>query len=131
SRSSPACSTGTSARTARSTRGPSPWPSSTSDALHAPDALPPDALGLLALTLAPGMGPVRIARVLDAFGTFERVRAASAAELARVPGIGDKTARSILESLKDADARVTRELERIARARATVLTLADDAYPPL
>lgn len=99
--------------------------------MHAPDALPPDALGLLALTLAPGMGPVRIARVLDAFGTFERVRAASAAELARVPGIGDKTARSILESLKDADARVARELERIARARATVLTLADDAYPPL
>ncbi len=99
--------------------------------MHAPDALPPAARGLLTLTLVPGMGPVRIARVLEAFGSFERVRAASAAELARVPGIGDKTARALLEGIKQSDALVGRELERIAKAGAAIVTLADDAYPSL
>lgn len=99
--------------------------------MHAPDALPPAARGMLALTLVPGMGPVRIARVLEAFGSFGRIRAASATELARVPGIGDKIARAILEGIKHTDDLVDRELERIAHAGATVVTLADDAYPPL
>ncbi len=99
--------------------------------MHAPDALPSTARGLLALTLVPGMGPVRIARVLEAFGSFDRIRAASAAELARVPGIGDKTARALLEGIKQSDALVSRELERIANAGATVVTLADDGYPSL
>lgn len=99
--------------------------------MHAPDALPPAARGLLALTLVPGMGPVRIARVLEAFGSFDRIRAASAAELARVPGIGDKTARALLEGIRQSDALVSRELERIANAGATVVTLADDGYPSL
>lgn len=99
--------------------------------MHAPDALPSAARGLLALTLVPGMGPVRIARVLEAFGSFDRIRAASAAELARVPGIGDKTARALLEGIKQSDALVSRELERIAKAGATVVTLADDGYPSL
>ncbi len=99
--------------------------------MHAPDAIPPAARGLLALTLVPGMGPVRIARVLEAFGSFERVQGASHADLARVPGIGDKTARAVLEGLKAVDPRVGRELERIARAGARIVTLADADYPPL
>lgn len=96
-----------------------------------PDAISNAARGLLALTLVPGMGPVRIARLLEALGSFERIRAASAAELARVPGIGDKTARALLEGLKTADAPVDRELEQLAKAGAHLVTLADDDYPPL
>lgn len=99
--------------------------------MHAPHALPPAARGLLTLTLVPGMGPVRIARVLEAFGSFERVRAASHTELARVPGIGDKTARAMLEGIKHSDTLVDRELERVAQAGATIVTLADDGYPSL
>jgi predicted Rossmann fold nucleotide-binding protein DprA/Smf involved in DNA uptake len=97
----------------------------------APDAISNAARGLLALTLVPGMGPVRIARLLEALGTFERIRAASAAELARVPGMGDKTARALLEGLKAADAPVDRELEQLAKAGAHLITLADEDYPPL
>lgn len=99
--------------------------------MHAPDSIQGPARGLLALTLVPGMGPVRIARVLEAFGSYERVLAASAAELARVPGIGNKIARAVLTGLRDADAGVQRELEEIARAGAGLVTLADDDYPPL
>lgn len=99
--------------------------------LPSPDAISAPARGLLALTLVPGMGPVRIARTLEAFGSFDRVRGASAAQLAQVPGIGDKIARTILEGLRQADGRVDEELERIARAGATIITLVDDAYPAL
>lgn len=99
--------------------------------MHAPDAIPAHARGLLALTLLPGMGPVRIARVLEAFGSFERVRAASGAELALVPGIGDKTASAVLRGLKDAESSVDRELAKVAKAGASLVTIADDDYPPL
>jgi DNA processing protein len=99
--------------------------------VHTPQAIPPAARGLLSLTLVPGMGPVRIARVLEAFGSYERVLGASHADLSRVPGIGDKMARSILAGLREADARLDEELARIDQAGASLVTLADDDYPPL
>jgi DNA processing protein len=99
--------------------------------VHTPDAITQPARGLLALTLVPGLGPVRIARVLEAFGSFEGVLRASHADLARVPGIGDKLARTILKGVRDAGSLADRELERLAAAGAGLVTLADDDYPPL
>lgn len=99
--------------------------------MHTPDAITQPARGLLALTLVPGLGPVRIARVLEAFGSFEGVLGASHADLARVPGIGDKLARTILKGVRDAGPLADRELERLAAAGAGLVTLADDDYPSL
>ncbi len=99
--------------------------------MHTPESITPEARALLALTLAKGMGPVRIARVLGAFGSFERVLRASPDELARVPGMGTKTARSLIASLKHADDAVRRELDAIHDACASVVTISDPEYPPL
>lgn len=99
--------------------------------MHTPDTITPEAKGLLALTLAKGMGPVRIARVLGAFGSFERILRASPAELARVPGMGTKTASVLIASLKDSDDAVSRELDAIHKAGASVVTINDTEYPPL
>ena len=99
--------------------------------MHTPDTITPEAKGLLALTLAPGMGPVRIARVLGAFGSFERVLRASPAELARVPGMGTKTAGALIQSLKESHDAVQRELDAIHQAGAHIVTINDPAYPPL
>lgn len=99
--------------------------------MRTPGDITDEARGLLALTLAPGMGPVRIARVLGAFQSFDRLRGASAAEVQRVPGMGAKTASALLESLKNIDDTVDRELEAIGAAGAHLVTLADPGYPSL
>jgi len=99
--------------------------------VHTPDTISPSARGLLSLTLVQGLGPVRIARVLEAFGSFEGVLGASGADLARVPGIGDKLSRTILKGVREAGPLADRELERLAKAGAGLVTIADDDYPPL
>lgn len=99
--------------------------------MHTPHTITPEARGLLALTLAKGMGPVRIARVLGWFGSFERILAASPAELARVPGMGTKTAGALIATLKNSDDAVNRELDAIHDAGASIVTINDAEYPPL
>jgi len=99
--------------------------------LHTPDTITAEARGLLALTLAPGMGPVRIARVLSAFGSYEHILSASPAELARVPGMGAKTVAALTDALKSSDDTVNRELDAIQRAGAHIVTINDPGYPPL
>jgi DNA processing protein len=99
--------------------------------VHTPDTISSSARGLLSLTLVQGLGPVRIARVLEAFGSYERVLGASGADLARVPGIGDKLSRTILKGVREAGPLADRELERLAKAGAGLVTIADDDYPPL
>ena len=89
------------------------------------------ARGLLRLTLAPGLGPVRIARLIEAFGDADRVMRASPAELARVRGIGGVTARRAAEGLRAAASLVDEEITRIERAGAHLVAIGEDAYPPL
>lgn len=43
----------------------------------------------------PGLGPRRREALLDHFGTIDKLKAASAAELCEIPGIGDKFARDL------------------------------------
>lgn len=86
---------------------------------------------LLALTMVPGLGPVRIARLSEALGSPGAVLGASAAQLARVPGIGNVTAGRIAEHLNQASKGVEDELGEIARAGAHVLALGDPHYPPM
>jgi excinuclease ABC subunit C len=51
------------------------------------------------LDAIPGVGPARRKALLAAFGSIERIRAASEAEIAAVPGIGEQLAAVIKEEL--------------------------------
>jgi DNA processing protein len=102
-----------------------------SHARLAPGSCSPKGRSLLALTLVPGLGPVRIARLIETLGSTDRVLGASVAQLSRVPGIGNKTATSIATHLHKATDRIEQELERIADCDAHVLAQGDAGYPPL
>lgn len=52
----------------------------------------------------PGIGPERARRLLERFGTIEAVVAAPAADLAAVPGIGQRTAESIRWAVEETPA---------------------------
>ena len=49
----------------------------------------------------PGIGPARASRMLDAFGSVERIFTASADELERVPGVGPRTARAVRWAVRE------------------------------
>ncbi|RMH29315.1 MAG: DNA-protecting protein DprA [Planctomycetota bacterium] len=95
--------------------------------------IPPDdaARDVLRLTLIPGLGPVRIARLIEAFGSAGRVLGASESALTRVRGVGRQTAQTIARQ-RDATAdRVERELDLARSLGVRLLALGDRAYPPL
>ena len=88
-----------------------------------------DYFDWFALRAVPQVGNVTFRRLLAHFGSPTRVLAASAAELAAVPGIS----RAVAASIPCADTRKETELlcRQLARCGAGVITLADAAYPPL
>ena len=94
-------------------------------------AVEPAIRDLLRLTLTPGMGPVLIARLLDAFGSPDRVLAASAKELERVKGIGDGRSTAFVRGMKEAAGMVDAELELAAKIGARLIAKADPEYPQL
>lgn len=89
------------------------------------------ARDLLCLTLAPGLGPVLIARLVERFGDAAAARRASAAELALVPGIGEGKSRAIVGAWAEAEAAADRELAEADRRGVRLITWDDPAYPPL
>ncbi|MFG0306978.1 MAG: DNA-processing protein DprA [Phycisphaerales bacterium JB040] len=89
------------------------------------------ARDLLALTLLPGLGPVRIARLLESFASPGAALGASEPALARVPGIGPKTARAVAEAARNLDALLEKELGRVDRAGVTLLARGTTDYPAL
>ncbi len=52
----------------------------------------------------PGLGPTRRKALLKAFGSVKKLRAATAEDIATVPGIGSATAQSIVEALATSEA---------------------------
>ena len=83
----------------------------------------------LALKTAEGVGNVGVRNLVAAFGTAEQVFRASPEALKRVPGIGDRTARNILE-FRRWD-QVDRELELADRHGVSIITAASGDYPRL
>jgi DNA processing protein len=81
----------------------------------------------IALNMLPKMGPVRLRKLLQVFGTPERVLAARGAELRAVEGIGAEVAEQITswESIVD----LSGELQRIRDFGATVITAESPLYP--
>ncbi len=86
---------------------------------------------LLALTMVPGLGPVRIAQLIESLGSPEAVIGASVSKLAGVRGIGSTTAASIASHLHASIDRVDEELARIADAGAYVVAIGDPRYPSM
>ncbi len=88
---------------------------------------PDDLRDLLALQLAPGLGPCRIAALLQHFGSAGRARRAGAAQLRAVDGIGPKLAEQLARALPAID--VDAELRRVERGGARLVALGTPEYP--
>jgi DNA processing protein len=83
----------------------------------------------IALNMVPHLGPVRLRRLLDMFGSPDRVLSAKRNELQGVDGLNQ----ALIDSLASWESAVNlqQELDRIREFEATVLTLEDADYPPL
>lgn len=86
---------------------------------------------MLRLTLAPGVGPVLLGRMLERFGSPQGVIAASATELETIRGIGPAKSASIVRSINEAGAAVEAEIVRVEDAGVRLVALGSADYPPL
>lgn len=81
----------------------------------------------VALNMIPHMGPVRLRRLLDVFGSAEKILLARSGELSAVSGIPSQLAENITRWQELADPSA--ELQKAADLGARVITAADDEYP--
>lgn len=89
------------------------------------------ARSILALTLTQGLGPVLIARLLDAFGSPDAVLGLASAQLERIKGIGPGKSTAIAASLATAPSLVESELGRVEAIGARIVAKGEAEYPPL
>ncbi len=80
----------------------------------------------LGFNLVNGIGPARLERLRDAFGSLGDAWGASAGELLRI-GLDPKSVESLLSTRRSLD--LDAELERIAAAGVRLITREDPAYP--
>ena len=80
--------------------------------------------------MIPGLGPVRIAALLDRFGSAQAVLGASHAELRTVRGLGDATAAAIAAD-RTSDARAREDADRALNAGVSIVTRSEPGYSPL
>lgn len=81
----------------------------------------------ITLNLIPGLGPVRVMRLMQVFASPELILEAPASMLVGIPGIGPQMARLI--SSWRSIVNPYRELELADKAGAAVTTVFDPAYP--
>jgi len=82
---------------------------------------------MVALNMLPRIGPVRVRRLLETFGTPEAVLRAGVDRWLRVDGIGEETA-GILQSWRD-HADPVSELQEAERRGISVVMMEDEGYP--
>ena len=82
----------------------------------------------VALNMIPQMGPVRLRRLLDAFGSAEQILLARTDQLAAIDGITRPLSENIARWQDHADP--TAELKKAADLGAHIITAQDDEYPP-
>lgn len=90
--------------------------------------LPSGRLATLRLTRVEGLGPIKLRRLLDAFGSPEAVLAASPRELEEVDGVGTRLAQAIRNPTTEE--LVRRDVEAFDKAGVTLLFPDDEAFPP-
>ncbi len=88
----------------------------------------PDQRALFELARVDGLGPIKLRRLLDVFGSAVAALGAKRAELTGVPGIGPKLADAILN--RPAATDIDAEIAELARAGVRVIFEDDDEYPP-
>jgi len=88
-----------------------------------------ELISYLRVHLAGGIGAVRFRRLLDAFGSPDRIAGASISELAGVEGIGPSTAAQIHEGLVTVDPEG--EVTLAEQAGVKIITFNDPRYPEL
>ena len=81
----------------------------------------------LRLHLASGVGPIRLRKLIEHFGSIEAVLAASRGELQRVSGVGPKVAEAVFTARDDA--AVEKEIAQAAECGARIICIADEEYP--
>ena len=81
----------------------------------------------IALNMIPQMGPVRLRRLLDAFGSAEKILLARADQLAAIDGVPRALAENISHWQEFADP--TAQLKKAADLGAHVITAEDAEYP--
>jgi DNA processing protein len=81
----------------------------------------------VALNMVPQMGPVRLRRLLEAFGSAEKILLARADQLAAVDGVTRPLAENIARWQDFADPAA--ELKKAADLGARVITSEDEEYP--
>ncbi len=86
-------------------------------------------LDWLGLRLIPGVGSVRFARLVGNLGSPGAVLGAARARLEAVAGIGPELAEAISRKRWGRDPE--KELDRLYKMKARVVTLEDQDYPPL
>ncbi|MHC4721291.1 MAG: DNA-processing protein DprA [Planctomycetota bacterium] len=88
----------------------------------------PDIESWLKLIRADGVGPTTFAKLLKLFRSVDRALGASVSELAKVNGIGFKTAERIARSRDKFDPQ--KELAAAAKLGVWIINAADKRYPP-
>jgi DNA processing protein len=83
----------------------------------------------LKLIRADGVGPVTFAKLIRHFGSTDRALGASVSELAKVDGIGFKTAERIASTREKFDS--ADELALAEKLGVWLVTLEDNRYPPV
>ncbi len=81
------------------------------------------------LNFLAGVGPVRVKRLLANFSSPEYLLSETSSSLAKIKGIGQKTAVVIGDWEKTTDIDV--ELSQTAKAGVNIITLADSRYPDI
>ena len=90
--------------------------------------LPAAVRDLLSLHLTPGLGPVRIAALLEHFGSAGAVLRGTSSKFQDVTGIGSGLSSKLAQDLPNID--VQTEIDRADRAGARILALGTPDYPP-
>ncbi len=94
--------------------------------------LQPNSAGIdkwLKLIRADGVGPAIFARLIKRFGSADRVLGASVAELAKIDGLGFKTAERIASTRDTFDP--AEELDLAHKLGVWIINLEDQRYPPV
>ena len=90
-----------------------------------------DTLELVALSLTPGLGPIRARRLLDQLGSAKAIFAASQRELESAEGIGSGVSAGIVKHRGKALDRAGKEIQKAEQIGARVITRGDEEYPAI
>jgi len=83
----------------------------------------------IALNLLPNIGPVRVHRLLEHFGSAQSILSATSSELMQVRGIGKNASNVIANWQQNID--LGEELEKIRSRKINIITPEDPTYPSL